>query len=406
MDAVDCLVCGDAASGVHYGVDSCNGCRTFFRRCVDKKLHFECRNNSSCPIDKSIRNACRACRLKKCLLVGMDVRCVQPNRHYVTYSRRISALRRPLPSSDALPPIASVNQVHDPAPTKACLSIQLSLGSSENYSDFVGRMLAIEQKAQILRKSTIENYESLMEAVLRQTSRLDDDEFIAKLSYPQMVCSNFQLCFPSHMYFWATRDLTVLLEWVKTFDGYQDLLLTDKLALLKSFAQIYSVLEMAFYSADTVPDTLVFPDGSVVVRDPPFPKKPMRVVAPLILDKIYTPLRMLKVSAAEYVLFKAVLLFNIDAEGLSASGRVVTEAQRKRLQPALRTEMLKQRAVEDGFNAYSTLLLMGATLRQIADIRTNNMLMKEVFVGFDARLIKELLLDRPCSDDYSSTQFK
>nr|XP_056711976.1 nuclear receptor subfamily 2 group C member 2 isoform X1 [Euleptes europaea] len=75
-----CVVCGDKASGRHYGAVSCEGCKGFFKRSVRKNLTYSCRSNQDCIINKHHRNRCQFCRLKKCLEMGMKMESVQNER--------------------------------------------------------------------------------------------------------------------------------------------------------------------------------------------------------------------------------------------------------------------------------------------------------------------------------------
>ncbi|KAM4721635.1 peroxisome proliferator-activated receptor gamma [Rhinophrynus dorsalis] len=69
--AIECRVCGDKASGFHYGVHACEGCKGFFRRTIRLKLIYE-RCELNCRIHKKSRNKCQYCRFQKCLSVGMS----------------------------------------------------------------------------------------------------------------------------------------------------------------------------------------------------------------------------------------------------------------------------------------------------------------------------------------------
>eukprot|EP00079_Xenopus_tropicalis_P033287 XP_017947058.1 PREDICTED: peroxisome proliferator-activated receptor delta isoform X4 [Xenopus tropicalis] len=52
---VNCKICGDRASGFHYGVHACEGCKGFFRRTIRMRLQYEnCDRN--CKIQKKNRN--------------------------------------------------------------------------------------------------------------------------------------------------------------------------------------------------------------------------------------------------------------------------------------------------------------------------------------------------------------
>ncbi|CAI9724068.1 selenocysteine lyase-like isoform X1 [Octopus vulgaris] len=66
-----CKVCGDLASGIHYGHFICEGCKGFFRRSIRKKMVYLC-ISKNCIINKFTRTRCAYCRLQKCLTLGMS----------------------------------------------------------------------------------------------------------------------------------------------------------------------------------------------------------------------------------------------------------------------------------------------------------------------------------------------
>lgn len=75
MSVEFCLVCGDRASGRHYGAISCEGCKGFFKRSIRKQLGYQCRGAMNCEVTKHHRNRCQFCRLQKCLASGMRSDC-------------------------------------------------------------------------------------------------------------------------------------------------------------------------------------------------------------------------------------------------------------------------------------------------------------------------------------------
>ncbi|KAK4467603.1 hypothetical protein MN116_000266, partial [Schistosoma mekongi] len=67
-----CVVCGDNATGFHYRAMTCEGCKGFFRRSIQKKLIYTCKFQGRCSVsDKQNRNSCQKCRFDRCISGGM-----------------------------------------------------------------------------------------------------------------------------------------------------------------------------------------------------------------------------------------------------------------------------------------------------------------------------------------------
>ncbi|KAB0395697.1 hypothetical protein E2I00_005138, partial [Balaenoptera physalus] len=103
-----CAVCGDNAACQHYGVRTCEGCKGFFKRTVQKNAKYVCLANKNCPVDKRRRNRCQYCRFQKCLGVGMVKEVVRTDS--------LKGRRGRLPSKPKSPLQQEASQPSPPSP--------------------------------------------------------------------------------------------------------------------------------------------------------------------------------------------------------------------------------------------------------------------------------------------------
>jgi hypothetical protein len=146
-----CAVCGDKASGRHYGVISCEGCKGFFKRSVRKNVKYNCLGNKNCPITKYMRNRCQFCRWQKCLQSGMRVEAVQNERRPYIYSTNTN-------SNIATSPTG--NNYTFPAATISVPSIELgsqqrSIDNISNCSTTSTNCVNQQQKTVNIRKQKL-----------------------------------------------------------------------------------------------------------------------------------------------------------------------------------------------------------------------------------------------------------
>ncbi|XP_067643061.1 ecdysone-induced protein 78C isoform X2 [Eurosta solidaginis] len=113
---VPCKVCGDKASGYHYGVTSCEGCKGFFRRSIQKQIEYRCLRDGKCLVIRLNRNRCQYCRFKKCLSAGMS----RDSVRYGRVPKRSRELNGTPSSTDDPNVIVRVNTPNTPQTPQMC----------------------------------------------------------------------------------------------------------------------------------------------------------------------------------------------------------------------------------------------------------------------------------------------
>ncbi|CAG9813885.1 unnamed protein product, partial [Phaedon cochleariae] len=264
-----CKVCGDKASGKHYGVPSCDGCRGFFKRSIRRyllrNLEYVCKENGHCVVDVTRRNQCQACRFKKCLQVNMKRDAVQHERaprsaHHAAPlpPYPLGGRLRPFPFSalagvstlagvpfhlqgGVLDPPLSAGHFYHQGVYGGGLHRGLNLASSpyniqKPMSSFISPTITRIKDDEVSSSEEIAQNKSLEEDLVDESNnRLElpiiNDSCKASIRHLEVPCLNL---FPAeNIYETAAKLLFLAIKWARTIPSFLQLSYRDQSILLE-----------------------------------------------------------------------------------------------------------------------------------------------------------------------------
>ncbi|GMT33879.1 hypothetical protein PFISCL1PPCAC_25176, partial [Pristionchus fissidentatus] len=354
-----CVVCSDRATGLHYSVPSCNGCKTFFRRTIICGRRFKCHKDGQCTFNKQGRCSCRACRFQKCLDSGMDPQAIQHSRHapYPIPSTSYADQKEPSscyptkdlgemlgealtrPDTPVSPSNLSSTGVSPVPPQLDTKSIQ-SFIENEDLRDLVSR----EIKMYGLRRSGGYKGGALLD-ILTKPPAIEHKESLMEVCESPMFIHD-----QSRIEYWLNYELSISIEYAKTHAVFRNLSFCDKCVLLEDTHLALFIFTAAYEAYFKEARALHYANGDQVAfnDDCGSPNDLIDIMVRCSLDP------------ATFALSKAIIFLNHDAYGLSAEGRALLSEERDR-QMRLLASYSFQRFGARGPSVLGESLLLPAT---------------------------------------------
>ncbi|XP_076378388.1 nuclear receptor subfamily 2 group E member 1 isoform X1 [Megalopta genalis] len=328
-----CKVCGDKASGKHYGVPSCDGCRGFFKRSIRRyarNLDYVCKENGRCIVDVSRRNQCQACRFTKCLQVNMKrdgtlrFTAVQHERAPRNTSSLVAAARRgPTGLYSGIPHVyhAASNPYH-PLLYPALFPFKPTITPA--FTPSVAAHFLPRSASEPLSVTTAKEDEvtSSEEAGSIETRIEPKEDLVSTRLAPPIINSvsseyvtNFSILPTENVYEFAAKLLFFAVRWARSIHSFLQLPYRDQTILLEeSWSELF-VLTAAQWNFPVEEVTLV-------PSDVPSERKEVLVEEVRRLRELLGKCALLRVDHSEYACLKAIVLFKAESRGLCERGRV------------------------------------------------------------------------------------
>lgn len=145
-----CKVCSGNATGIHYGVYTCEPCKAFFRRAITDKNKYACPKENNCEITAQKRGNCSACRLQKCFDLGMSKSAVRQGRYTIELRTNTILEVKRLANKTAVE-VSIDTQKDNPPAKQTCPDPSASTGpcdmETEDYSQSFGQSVPVESSS-------------------------------------------------------------------------------------------------------------------------------------------------------------------------------------------------------------------------------------------------------------------
>ncbi|XP_075221107.1 ecdysone-induced protein 75B isoform X1 [Lycorma delicatula] len=343
-----CRVCGDKASGFHYGVHSCEGCKGFFRRSIQQKIQYRpCTKNQQCSILRINRNRCQYCRLKKCIAVGMS-------RDAVRFGR--------VPKREKARILAAMQQSTNSRSQEKALAAEL---------EDEQRLLATVVRAHLdTCDFTREKVEPMLARARDQPSYTACPPTLAcplnpnpqPLTGQQELLQDFSKRFSP-----AIRGVV---EFAKRIPGFAFLAQDDQVTLLK--AGVFEVLLVRLACMfDAQNNSMICLNGQVLKRESIHNSSNARFLMDSMFD-FAERLNALRLSDAEIGLFCSIVVIAADRPGLRNTELI--ERMQNKLKTALQVVVSQNHPGQPN--------LCHELMKKIPDLRTLNTLHSEKLLAF------------------------
>lgn len=336
-----CKVCGDRASGYHYGVTSCEGCKGFFRRSIQRSCEYRCLRDGKCMVLRLNRNRCQYCRFKKCLAVGMSRDSVRygrvPKRARMNENGRSSEGVGD-PGGGGFSPQDNGNMTEETEEELLVVyDIILQVTQAHNGNSIT------PEKMQLLHPRSI-------------IIQLDKGQDFSSLPVEEQRTVLWRAVSPL-----LVVEVQQVVEFAKRIPGFNKLTAADQLNLIKgSFVEVWLI--RIFHMVDSVSETLMFSDGTVVSKAQLLVMMVDEEIVSYIFD-LAQCMKNFNLSDAETALFVAINLSGSDRNNVQDSKTV--EQIQEELSNCLKTHSKRNRGSESLF--FAKLVMTVTRLRVLGE---------------------------------------
>ncbi|XP_035240918.1 progesterone receptor isoform X1 [Anguilla anguilla] len=274
-----CLICGDEASGCHYGVLTCGSCKVFYKRAVEGHQNYLCAGRNDCIVDKIRRKNCPACRLRKCYQAGMTLggrKMKKLSALKVLGLTQSLAVRSPLGASyegQALATLPSMPMVRELQFTPQMLSVLESIEPETVYSGYDG----------------------------------------TQPETPHLLLNSLnRLC---------ERQLLWIVRWSKSLPGFRSLHINDQMTLIQYSWMSMMVFSLGWRSFQNVTREFLYFAPDLILSEEKMRNSPISDLC-MAMQIIPQAFDNLHVTKEEFLCMKVLLLLNtVPLEGLRSQAQ-------------------------------------------------------------------------------------